>query len=88
MVHSNVMAGAQQGVTFALKIKIKNKKVPQVGAQQQDKVRLYKLGRTFDKIVLVRGVSSFGRALPWHGRGDRFKSDTLHHSTPPSLRRI
>lgn len=25
------------------------------------------------------GISSFGRALPWHGRGDRFESDMLHH---------
>ncbi len=62
MVDNTVMAGAQQGVTFALKIKIKNKKVPQVGAQQP-----------------FRGVSSFGRALPWHGRGGRFEPDTLHH---------
>ena len=27
---------------------------------------------------LLWGISSFGRALPWHGRGDRFESDMLH----------
>lgn len=25
------------------------------------------------------GVSSFGRALPWHGRGEEFEPPTLHH---------
>ena len=25
-----------------------------------------------------RAVSSFGRALPWHGRGEEFDSPTVH----------
>ena len=25
------------------------------------------------------GTSSFGRALPWHGRGEEFESPVLHH---------
>lgn len=25
------------------------------------------------------GISSFGRALPWHGRGGEFESRMLHH---------
>ncbi len=28
----------------------------------------------------VRAISSFGRALPWHGRGDRFESGMVHNS--------
>ena len=28
---------------------------------------------------MIRGVSSFGRALPWHGRGEEFEPPTLHH---------
>jgi hypothetical protein len=28
--------------------------------------------------VIVRGISSFGRALAWHARGDRFDSGILH----------
>ena len=30
--------------------------------------------------------SSFGRALPWHGRGGRFDPDQVHYNTPSSLR--
>ena len=30
-------------------------------------------------IMKVWGVSSFGRALPWHGRGEEFEPPTLHH---------
>lgn len=26
----------------------------------------------------LRGASSSGRALPWHGRGEQFKSAALH----------
>ena len=29
-------------------------------------------------VYLTRAISSFGRALPWHGRGDRFKSGMVH----------
>lgn len=25
------------------------------------------------------GLAQLARALPWHGRGDRFESDMLHH---------
>ncbi len=27
---------------------------------------------------MSRGISSFGRALAWHARGDRFESGILH----------
>ena len=29
---------------------------------------------------IKRAVSSFGRALPWHGRGEEFDSPTVHNS--------
>ena len=29
-------------------------------------------------MLSVRGISSSGRALPWHGRGEQFKSAMLH----------
>ena len=28
--------------------------------------------------MLIWAVSSFGRALPWHGRGEEFDSPTVH----------
>ena len=31
-------------------------------------------------IMKVWGVSSFGRALPWHGRGEEFEPPTLHQT--------
>ena len=34
--------------------------------------------------ILTRGISSFGRALAWHARGDRFDSGILHALKPPS----
>lgn len=33
------------------------------------------------KIQEKRAVSSFGRALPWHGRGEEFESPTVHSIT-------
>jgi hypothetical protein len=38
-------------------------------------------GEEVTKVVLIintRGISSFGRALAWHARGDRFDSGILH----------
>ena len=35
----------------------------------------------------IWGTSSFGRALPWHGRGEEFESPVLHQFTLVSLRR-
>ena len=29
--------------------------------------------------IVCWGTSSFGRALPWHGRGEEFESPVLHH---------
>jgi len=29
-------------------------------------------------IINLRALSSFGRALPWHGRGDRFEPGRVH----------
>ena len=60
-----------------------HKTVPRVGAQQQKNHPLT-YGVIFGIVVvlivwcLLWGISSFGRALPWHGRGDRFESDMLH----------
>ncbi len=28
--------------------------------------------------IISRAISSFGRAFPWHGKGDRFKSGMVH----------
>lgn len=45
------MAGAQQGVTFALKInKNQNKNVPRVGAQQR--LSPFQYGRAFFEIII------------------------------------
>ncbi len=30
------------------------------------------------RVFWSRAISSFGRALPWHGRGDRFDSGMVH----------
>lgn len=35
----------------------------------------------------ARAISSFGRALPWHGRGDRFKSGMVHQKRSLKNRR-
>ena len=41
---------------------------------------------------LLRGISSVGRALAWHARGQEFDSPMLHHSsvkkTQPSLQQL
>ncbi len=31
-------------------------------------------------VELFGALAHLARALPWHGRGDRFESDMLHHS--------
>lgn len=41
------------------------------------------LRTTIANIVLPWAASSFGRALPWHGRGEGFESLAVHH--PPTL---
>lgn len=33
----------------------------------------------------ARGISSFGRALAWHARGDRFDSGILHNPKESSV---